>query len=179
MAEGPLVSVQHRLSVARTLATRARDSCSAAHHLPATLPPEHRPCVSVEAGLISAPLGKGYSATSPPRLTPLSALPLLHLRRAHHVGELLHPLLPSRFTVAASSSHHPHPSSCAGTPGEAQNRHPAAALSAPTAVIGESLAPRTLVQSPPLAAMPHPSGHFPSILEAREASYPVNPPRRR
>jgi hypothetical protein len=157
MAEGPLVSVQHRLSVARTLATRARDSCSAAHHLPATLPPEHRPCVSVEAGLISAPLGKGYSATSPPRLTPLSALPLLHLRRAHHVGELLHPLLPSRFTVAASSSHHPHPSSCAGTPGEAQNRHPAAGGYAP-----------------PLRSFPLHIGGEGSIVSRKPTSPPVS-----
>jgi hypothetical protein len=56
MAEGPLVSVQHRLTAARTLATRAHDSCAAARHLTATLPPERRPRVSVEAGFISAPL---------------------------------------------------------------------------------------------------------------------------
>jgi hypothetical protein len=42
----------------------------------------------------------------------------------------------------------PHPSSCAGTPGEAQNRHPATALSTPTTVTRESFTPRTLVQSP-------------------------------
>jgi hypothetical protein len=70
MAEGPLVSVQHRLSAARTLATRARDSCSAARHLTATLPPECRSCVSVEAGLISAPLELGKAIR-----------PLLHLTR--------------------------------------------------------------------------------------------------
>jgi hypothetical protein len=57
MAEGPLVSVQHRSTAARTLATC--DSCAAAHHLTATLPPERRPRVSVEAGLISAPLELG------------------------------------------------------------------------------------------------------------------------
>jgi hypothetical protein len=172
MAEGPLVSVQHRLSAAWTLATRARDSCSAAR----------AQAVCVRRGrpyLRAARAGKGYSATSPPRPMPLYASPLLHLRQAHHVGELLHPSFPSRFTAAAAPSHHPHPSSCAGTPGEARNRHLAAALSAPTAVTGESLAPHTLVQSPPLAAMPHPSSHFPSVSEVREASYPVNPPRRR
>jgi hypothetical protein len=59
MAEGPLVSVQHRSTAARTLATRARDSRAAARHLTATLPPERRPRVSVEAGLISAPLKLG------------------------------------------------------------------------------------------------------------------------
>jgi hypothetical protein len=69
MAEGPLVSVQHRSTAARTLATRARDSCTAAHHLTATLPPQRRPDVSVEAGLISAPLELGetirHFSTSP------------------------------------------------------------------------------------------------------------------
>jgi hypothetical protein len=70
MAEGPLVSVQHRLSTARTLATRACDSCLAACHLTATLPPERRPRVSVEAGLISAPLELGKAIR-----------PLLHLTR--------------------------------------------------------------------------------------------------
>jgi hypothetical protein len=73
MAEGPLVSVQHRLTAARALATRARDSCAAACHLTATLPPERRPRVSVEASLTSAPLelGKSYSFTSPTHPTPL------------------------------------------------------------------------------------------------------------
>jgi hypothetical protein len=70
MAEGPLVSVQHRLSTARTLATRACDSCSTARHLTATLPPKRRPRVSVEAGLISAPLELGKAIR-----------PLLHLAR--------------------------------------------------------------------------------------------------
>jgi hypothetical protein len=64
MAEGPLVSVQHRLSAARTLATCARDSCAAAHHLTAKLPPERRPRVSVEASLISAPLELGKAIRS-------------------------------------------------------------------------------------------------------------------
>jgi hypothetical protein len=59
MAEGPLVSVQHRLTAARTLAMRVRDSCVAARHLTAMLPPERRPRVSVEAGLISVPLELG------------------------------------------------------------------------------------------------------------------------
>jgi hypothetical protein len=70
MAEGPLVSVQHRLSAARTLATHARNSCSAASHLTATLPLERRPRVSVEAGLISVPLELGKAIQ-----------PLLHLAR--------------------------------------------------------------------------------------------------
>jgi hypothetical protein len=79
MAEGPLVIVQHRLTAARVLAMRARDSCVAARHLTATLPPERRPRVSVEAGLTSAPLelGKSYSFTSPTYPAPLrSALSL-------------------------------------------------------------------------------------------------------
>jgi hypothetical protein len=59
MAEGQIVSVQHLSMAARTLVTRARDSCTAARHLTATLPPERRPRVSVEAGLISAPLKLG------------------------------------------------------------------------------------------------------------------------
>jgi hypothetical protein len=70
MAEGPLVSVQHCLSAARTPVTCARDSCSVAHHLTATLPPERRLRVSVEAGLISAPLELGKAIR-----------PLLHLTR--------------------------------------------------------------------------------------------------
>jgi hypothetical protein len=45
MAEGPLVSVQHRLIGRRTLATRVRDICAAALHLTATLPPDRRPRV--------------------------------------------------------------------------------------------------------------------------------------
>jgi hypothetical protein len=103
---------------------------------------------------------------------------LLHLRRAHHTAELLHPLIPSRFTAVAAPSHHSYPFSCVGSPGGAPNRHLAASLSAPTAVTGESFTPCTFVQSPPLAAMPHPSGLLPSVPEAREASYPVEPPRR-
>jgi hypothetical protein len=69
MAEGPLVSVQHRSTAAQTMATRARDSCAASRHLTATLPPERRPRVSIEAGLISAPLKLGeairHFSTSP------------------------------------------------------------------------------------------------------------------
>jgi hypothetical protein len=175
MAEGPLVSVQHRLSAARTLASRARNSCAAAQHLTATLPPNHRPRV-------------------PSR-------PTLSLRRSSWKRPFDHfstsPNAVVRFASASSPSSAPrwwappfaaslfdspwlqHPPSYAGTSGGAQNCHPAAALPTPTPVTGESLTPRTLVQSPPLAAMPHPSGHFPSVPEAREASYPVNPPRRR
>jgi hypothetical protein len=82
MAEGPLVSVQHRLSAARTLATRTRDSCTAAHHLTATLPPERRPRESIEASLIYAPLelGKAIQPLLHLAPTPLSILLLLHLR---------------------------------------------------------------------------------------------------
>jgi hypothetical protein len=74
MAEGPLVSVQHRLSAARTLATRTRDSCTAAHHLTAR--------VSIEASLIYAPLelGKAIQPLLHLAPTPLSILLLLHLR---------------------------------------------------------------------------------------------------
>jgi hypothetical protein len=104
---------------------------------------------------------------------------LLHLRRAHHTGELLRPPIPSQFTAAAAPSHHSYLSSCAGSPGEAQNRHPAASLSAPTADTSEGFTPCAFVQSPLLAAMPQPSDHFPSVPEAREALYPVEPPRRR
>jgi hypothetical protein len=103
---------------------------------------------------------------------------LLRLHRAHHTGELLHPPIPSRFTAAAAPSHHSYPTSCTGSPGGAQNRHHAASLSALTAITGESFTPCTFVQSLPLAAMPHPFGLFPSVPEAREASYPVEPPRR-
>jgi hypothetical protein len=70
MDEGPLVSVQHRLSAARTPATRARDSCTAARHLTAMLSPERKPRMSVEAILISAPLKLGKAIQ-----------PLLHLAR--------------------------------------------------------------------------------------------------
>jgi hypothetical protein len=94
---------------------------------------------------------------------------LLRLRRARHAGELLLPPISSRVTAAAAPSRHSYLSSCAGPPGEARNRHPAASLSSPTAVTGESFPPCALVQSPPLAAMPHPSGRFPSVPEAREA----------
>jgi hypothetical protein len=174
MAEGPLVSVQHRLiglpdaGDARARQLRGR-------------PPPHghaaaRPqaACAVEADLISAPLELEKAIR-----------PFLHLTlrrnpfcRCFISVECTTPVsfsirrFPLRFTVAAAPSHHPHPSSCAGTPGGARNRHPAAALPASTPVTGESLAPRTLVQSPLLAAMPHPSGHFPSVPEAREASYP-------
>jgi hypothetical protein len=180
MAEGPLVSVQHRLSAARTLGTRAATAVRPlATSRPRCCPSVGRVCPSRPA--LSSRRSSwerlfGHFSTSPDAAVHFT---MLRLRRAHHAGELLHPPLPSRFTVAAAPSHHPHPSSCAGTLGEAQNHHPTTALSAPTAVTGESFTPHTLVQSPPLAAMPHPSGHFPSVPEAREASYPVNPPRRR
>jgi hypothetical protein len=109
MAEGPLVSVEHRLTAARTLATRARDSFAAARHLTATMPPERRPCVSVEAGLISAPLELGEAIlhfTSPDvaslcfvsveRTTPMSSYIsrfLLDSPRLQHPPTTLTPLL--------------------------------------------------------------------------------------
>jgi hypothetical protein len=73
MAEGALVSVQHRLTAARVLATHVRDSCAGACHLTATLPHERKPRVSIEVGLTSAPLelGKNYSFTSPTHPMPL------------------------------------------------------------------------------------------------------------
>jgi hypothetical protein len=128
----------------------------AARHLTATLPPppECRPRVSVEAGLISAPLELGdairHFSTSPDAVS----LGFVSIERA---------------TPVSSSFRHSYLSSCAGPPGEARNRHPAASLSSPTAVTGESFPLCALVQSPPLAAMPHPSGRFPSVPEAREA----------
>jgi hypothetical protein len=94
---------------------------------------------------------------------------LLHLRRARHTGELLLPPISSRFTAAAAPSRNSYLSSCAGPPGKARNRHPAASLSSPTAVTGESFPPCAPVQSLLLAAMLHPSGRFPSVPEAREA----------
>jgi hypothetical protein len=91
MAEGPLVSVQHRLSAARTLAMCARDSCVAARHLTVTLPPERRSRVSVEASLISAPLELGKAIQ-----------PLLHLAR-HHCSLRLCFISTERTTPVRSS----------------------------------------------------------------------------
>jgi hypothetical protein len=103
MAEGPLVSVQHRLSAARTLASRARNSCAAAQHLTATLPPNHRPRVPSRPTLSLRRSGKGHSTISPPHPTPLSVSPLLRLRRAHHADELLHSPLPSSIHRGCST----------------------------------------------------------------------------
>jgi hypothetical protein len=167
MAEGPLVSVQHRSTAARTLATCVRDSCAAA----TTSQPRYRPSAGrvCPSRLVLSPRRSSWEkpfAISPPRRRRFA---LLRLRRARHTGELLLPPISSRFTVAAAPSRHSYLSSCAGPPGEAQNRHPAASLSSPTTVTDESFPPCALVQSPPLTAMPHPSGRFPSVPEAREA----------
>jgi hypothetical protein len=176
MAEGPLVSVQHRL-IGRPNAGDARGRPPPHGHAATRL----QAACAVEADLISAPLELEKAIR-----------PFLHLaqrrcpfRLCFISVECTTPVsssirrFPLRFTAATAPSHHPHPSSCAGTLRGAWNCHPTAALPTPTPITGESLAPRTLVQSPSLAAMPHPSGHFPSVPKAREASYPVNPPRRR
>jgi hypothetical protein len=153
---------------------RVRDRCTAACHLTAMMPHDRRPRVPSRPTL--SPRRSSWKrpfdhfSTSPyaaVRFTSASSPSSAPRRWAS--PSICFPL---RFTTAAAPSHHPHPSSCAGTLGGARNRHPAAALPALTPVTGESLAPRTLVQSPLLAAMPHPSGHFPSVPEAREASYP-------
>jgi hypothetical protein len=178
MTEGPLVSVQHRSTTARTLATRTRDSYAAARHLTATLPPERRPGVSVEAGLISTPLELGEAIRHFPTSPDAASLCFVSVERTTSVSSSIRRFL-SQFPAAAAPFHRSYLSSCAGSPGEARNRHPTASLSAPTTVIGESFTPCDFVQSQPLAAMPHPSGRFPSVPEAREALYPVEPPRRR
>jgi hypothetical protein len=162
MAEGQLVSVQHRSTAAWTLAARACDSCVC----------PSRPALPPRRSILEKAIRSLLQLTR-------RRFALLRLRREHHAGELLHPPIPSQFTAAAAPSHHSYLSSCAGSPGAARNRHPAASLSALTAVTGESFTPCAFVQSPPLAAMPHPSGRFPSVPEAREALYPVEPPRRR
>jgi hypothetical protein len=71
MAEGPLVSVQHRSTAARTLATRARDSCAAA----ATSRPRCRPSAGrvCPSRLVLSPRRSSWEksfAISPPRPTP-------------------------------------------------------------------------------------------------------------
>jgi hypothetical protein len=71
MAEGPLVSVQHRLSAAQTLATRAHDSCVAARHLTATLPPERT--TPVRSSIRRFPLDSPQLQHPPTTLTPLPA----------------------------------------------------------------------------------------------------------
>jgi hypothetical protein len=86
MAEGPLVSVQHCSTAARTLATRARDSCAAARHLTATLPPKRRLRVSVGAGLISAPLELGEAIHHFPTSPDAVSLRLVSIERATPVS---------------------------------------------------------------------------------------------
>jgi hypothetical protein len=134
MAEGPLVSVQDCSTAARTLTTRARQlrGCPPPHgHAAARA---QAACVRRgRSNLRAARAGRSYSSF--PHLTQ-RRFALLHLRRAHHTGELLHPPIPSQFTTAAAPSHHSYLSSCAGSLGEAQNRHPAASLSAPMVVTG-------------------------------------------
>jgi hypothetical protein len=86
MAGGPLVSVQHRSTAARTLATRAHDSCTAARHLTATLSPEHRLRVSVDAGLISAPLELGEAIRHFPTSPDAVSLCFIFVERATPVS---------------------------------------------------------------------------------------------
>jgi hypothetical protein len=86
MAEGPLVSVQHRSKAARTLATHARDSCAAARHLTAMLPPERTPRVSVEAGPISAPLELGEAIRHFPTSPDVVSLCFISVERATPVS---------------------------------------------------------------------------------------------
>jgi hypothetical protein len=86
MAEGPLVSVQHCSTAARTLAMRARDSCAAARHLTATLPPKRRLRVSVGAGLISAPLELGEAIHHFPTSPDAVSLRLVSIERATPVS---------------------------------------------------------------------------------------------
>jgi hypothetical protein len=158
-------------STAQRPPRRWRRARVTAARLPATSRPHCRPsagrvCPSRLVLSLRRSSWEKPFAISPPR--PMS-FALLRLRRARHAGELLLPPISSRFTAAAAPSRHSYLSSCAGPPVEARNRHIAASLSSPTAVTGESFTPCALVQSPPLVAMPHPSGRFPFVPEAREA----------
>jgi hypothetical protein len=99
MAEGPLVSVQHRSTTARTLATRG---CVAARHLTATLPPEHRPRVSVEAGLISAPLELGEAIRHFPTSPDAASLCFIFVERATPVSSSIR-----RFLLDSPRLQHP------------------------------------------------------------------------
>jgi hypothetical protein len=61
----------------------------------------------------------------------------------------------------------------------AQSHHRTSALPTPTPFTGESLAPRTVFQPPPLAAASHLTGRFSIGLEPREAVICWNRLRRR
>jgi hypothetical protein len=102
MAEGPLVSVQHRSAAARTLATGARDSCAAARHLTAMLPPERRPRVSVEAGLISAPLELGEAIRHFPTSPDAVSLCFISVERVTPVSSSI-----CRFLLDSPRLQHP------------------------------------------------------------------------
>jgi hypothetical protein len=164
MAEGPLVIVQHRSTATQTLATRVRDSCAAARHLTAMLPPERRPRVSVEAGLISAPLEMGEAIHHFPTSPDAALLCFVSVERTTSVSSSIR-----RFLLNSPWLQHP-PTTLTFL--LAQDHREKLGTATPPLLY-------TLVQSPPLAAMPHPSGCFPSVPEAREAMYPVEPPRRR
>jgi hypothetical protein len=102
MAEGPLVTVQHRSTAARTLATRACDSCAAARHLTAMLSPERRPRVSVEAGLISAPLELGEAIHHFPTSLDAASLCFISVERTTPVSSSVH-----RFLLNSPRLQHP------------------------------------------------------------------------
>jgi hypothetical protein len=102
MAEGPLVSVQHRSAAARTLATGARDSCAAVRHLTAMLPPERRPRVSVEAGPISAPLELGEAIHHFPTSPDAVSLRFISVEHATPVSSSFH-----RFLLDSPWLQHP------------------------------------------------------------------------
>jgi hypothetical protein len=102
MAEGPLVSVQHRSTAARTLATGVRDSCVAARHLTATLLPERRPRVSVEAGLISVPLELGEVIRHFPTSPDAASLCFIFVERTTPVSSSIR-----RFLLNSPRLQHP------------------------------------------------------------------------
>jgi hypothetical protein len=102
MAEGPLVNVQHRSTATRTLATHARDSCAAARHLTATLPPERRPRVSVEAGLISASLELGEAIRHFPTSPDTASLCFVSVERTMPVSSSIR-----RFLLNSPRLQHP------------------------------------------------------------------------
>jgi hypothetical protein len=90
MTEGPLVSVQHRSTATRTLATRACDSCAAARHLMTALPPERKSRVFVEAGLISAPLELGEAIHHFPTSLDPASLCFISIERTTPVSSSIH-----------------------------------------------------------------------------------------
>jgi hypothetical protein len=102
MAEGPLVSVQHRSTAAWTPATRARDSGAAVRHLMTTLPPERRPCVSVEAGLISALLELGEAIRHFPTSPDAVSLCFISVERTTPVSSSIR-----RFLLDSPRLQHP------------------------------------------------------------------------